>query len=134
MVCNAGHGLSLPGFRIFASEQARLFQASPENVSWQATVATFCTQPGPVPEKLDNIFLKKDIFMPVELLQKISRKALPLTVTDMDSIDKLRVLQAAGHVLVQLPGVNAKQQVAHVLAITELGLEALQRQKIPQKP
>lgn len=72
--------------------------------------------------------------MPVELLQKISRKALPLTVTDMDSIDKLRVLQAAGHVLVQLPGVNAKQQVAHVLAITELGLEALQRQKIPQKP
>lgn len=63
--------------------------------------------------------------MPVELLQQISRKALPMRVSDIESIDKLRVLHAAGHVLVQLPGVSAKQQVAHVLAVTERGREAL---------
>jgi hypothetical protein len=75
--------------------------------------------------KRDNIFQKKDIGMPMELLQVISSKALPLTVSDMESIDKLRVLHAAGHVLVQLPGVSAEQQVARVLFITELGREAL---------
>ena len=63
--------------------------------------------------------------MPMELLQQISSKALPMRMSDMQSIDKLRVLHAAGHVLVQLPDVNAKRQVAHVLAITELGREAL---------
>ncbi|WP_036773968.1 hypothetical protein [Polaromonas glacialis] len=63
--------------------------------------------------------------MPLELLRQISSKALPMTVSDIESVDKLRVLHAAGHVLVQLPGVGAKRQVAHVLAITELGREAL---------
>ena len=63
--------------------------------------------------------------IPMELLQQISRKALPMTVSDIESVDKLRVLHAAGHVLVQFPGVGAKRHVAHVLAITELGREAL---------
>ena len=63
--------------------------------------------------------------MPVELLQKFSHKALPMTVRGVDSIDKLRVLQAAGHVITQLHDVGAKRQVARVLAITELGKEAL---------
>jgi hypothetical protein len=36
--------------------------------------------------------------MPVELLKKISKRALPLTITDIESIDKLRVLCASGHV------------------------------------
>ena len=63
--------------------------------------------------------------MPMELLQQISRKALPLTVTDIESIDKLRVLRASGHVAAFLPSVNAKRQSARVLAITEKGREAL---------
>ena len=63
--------------------------------------------------------------MPLELLRQISSKALPMSLSDIESIDKLRVLHAAGHVLVQLPDIGAKQQVAHVLAITELGREAL---------
>ena len=63
--------------------------------------------------------------MPMELLQKISRRALPLTVTDIESIDKLRILRASGHVGVLLPSVNAKRQSARVLAITEKGREAL---------
>jgi hypothetical protein len=65
--------------------------------------------------------------MPLDLLQTISRIALPMTVSDMESIDKLRVLHAAGHVLVQLPGVSAEQQVAHVLSITQSGREALRQ-------
>ena len=63
--------------------------------------------------------------MPMELLQKISRRALPLAVTDIESIDKLRVLRASGHVAVLLPSINAKRQSARVLAITEKGREAL---------
>lgn len=65
--------------------------------------------------------------MPLELLRQISSKALPMSLSDMESIDKLRVLHAAGHVLVQLPGVGAKRQVARVLALTELGREALRQ-------
>ena len=63
--------------------------------------------------------------MPLELLQKISRKPLPLTVTDLAEIDKLRVLRAAGHIAVLLPPVNAEKPFARVLAITEEGREAL---------
>jgi hypothetical protein len=63
--------------------------------------------------------------MPLDLLQTISRIALPMTVSNMESIDKLRVLHAAGHVLVQLPCVSAEQQVARVLSISRSGREAL---------
>lgn len=65
--------------------------------------------------------------MPMELLQQISKKALPLTVTDIESIDKLRVLQASGHVAAILSAVYAKKQSARVLAITELGRTELKR-------
>jgi len=63
--------------------------------------------------------------MPMELLQKIARKALPLTVTDIQSIDKLRVLRASGHVAALLPSIHATKPFARVLAITEKGREAL---------
>lgn len=63
--------------------------------------------------------------MPMELLQKISHRALPLTVTDIESIDKLRVLHASGHVAVLLPSINAIKPFARVLAITGKGREAL---------
>ena len=61
----------------------------------------------------------------MELLQKLSRKALPMTIKDIDSIDKLRVLQAAGLVRMQLPCVGAKKQFACLLSITDLGRRAL---------
>lgn len=63
--------------------------------------------------------------MPVELLQKLSCQALPTPVSDTESIDKLRVLYAAGHVLVQLPSLSDQHPVAHVLSITEMGRKAL---------
>jgi hypothetical protein len=68
---------------------------------------------------------RKEFAMPMELLQKISRRALPLTITDIESIDKLRVLRASGHVAVFLPRMNGKKPFARVLAITEIGREAL---------
>lgn len=63
--------------------------------------------------------------MTLELLHKISKKQLPLTVTDMDEIDKLRLLNAAGHLAVLLPSFNAEKPFARVLAITNKGREAL---------
>ena len=63
--------------------------------------------------------------MPMELLKKISYRALPLTVTDIESIDKLRVLRASGHVAVLLPSIYAKKPFALILIITERGREAL---------
>ena len=63
--------------------------------------------------------------MPLELLQQISKKPLPLTVTDIRDIDKLRVLRAAGHVVVLLSPLTAKKPFARVLAISKEGREAL---------
>jgi hypothetical protein len=61
----------------------------------------------------------------MELLQEIAHRRLPMTVTDIENIDKLRVLRAAGHVAVFLTTVRERKQVARVLAITEKGREAL---------
>lgn len=36
--------------------------------------------------------------MPVELLRQLSEQTLPVTITDLADIDKLRVLRAAGQV------------------------------------
>jgi len=63
--------------------------------------------------------------MPLELLQKIAKQTLPLTVTDIAQIDKLRVLQAAGHVVVRLSSPSQKKQLARVESITPTGHEAL---------
>lgn len=65
--------------------------------------------------------------MPVELLREIAKKPLPLTVEDTATIDKLRVLRAAGHVAVLLPAPSSNQPFARVLAITAEGWAALQR-------
>lgn len=43
----------------------------------------------------------------------------------MDEIDKLRLLNAAGHLAVLLPSLNAEKPFARVLAITNKGREAL---------
>lgn len=65
--------------------------------------------------------------MPMELLAEIANKEFPLTVLDMPKIDKLRVLSAAGHLLVELPdiGVEEAQQTALVLGLTPAGRTAL---------
>lgn len=63
--------------------------------------------------------------MPLELLHQISKQTLPLTITDMEEIDKLRVLHAAGHVAVRLSSPTSVKQFARVLAITKQGWEAL---------
>ena len=65
--------------------------------------------------------------MPLELLQKFSKEALPLTVTDIAEIDKLRVLKAAGLVVVRLPSPTVRKQFARVLSITPKGQEALSK-------
>lgn len=67
----------------------------------------------------------KELAMTLKLLHKISKQTLPFTVTDLDEIDKLRVLRAAGHLAVLLPSCNAKTPFARVLAITKKGREAL---------
>ena len=65
--------------------------------------------------------------MPLELLREIATKELPLTVTDLAQIDKLRVLRASGHIAVLLPapGAAAVNQFARVLAVTVKGHEAI---------
>lgn len=63
--------------------------------------------------------------MPVELLKVIVHQSLPLTVTDENDIDKLRVLRAAGYVSVLLPSPGGDQRFARVLRITAKGREAV---------
>jgi len=59
--------------------------------------------------------------MTLKLLLKISKQTLPFTVTDLDEIDKLKVLRAAGHLAALLPSCNAKPPFDRVLAITKKG-------------
>ncbi|MEO6321488.1 MAG: hypothetical protein ABIR56_12510 [Polaromonas sp.] len=63
--------------------------------------------------------------MCMELLHKMSERALPLPVTDIESIDKLRIFRAYDYVTVFFPPVDGKEPFARVLAITEQGREAL---------
>lgn len=59
------------------------------------------------------------------MLLEISKQTLPVTVTDFEEIEKLRVLRAAGYLAVVLPSCSAKTPFARVLAITRKGREAL---------
>jgi hypothetical protein len=63
--------------------------------------------------------------MCMELLHTMSQRTLPLTVTDIETIDKLRVLRAHDYVAVLLPPVDGNEPFARVLAITKQGQEAL---------
>lgn len=71
--------------------------------------------------------------MPVELLKAIAGRPLPLTISDPADIDKLRVLRAAGHVVVLLPSPATDQAFARVLHITSEGRELLTRANIKQQ-
>ncbi|MDF1485318.1 hypothetical protein PY257_09030 [Ramlibacter sp. H39-3-26] len=70
--------------------------------------------------------------MSLELLREIAAKPLPLTVTDVRDIDRLRVLRAADLVaaLLSAPGVEIGA-FARVLAITPQGHEALSQSVSP---
>ncbi len=64
--------------------------------------------------------------MPMKLLLGLSRSRLPVSITEPQEIDKLRLLRAAGLVAALLPGVRATAPVARVLAITRKGRQELQ--------
>jgi len=65
--------------------------------------------------------------MTLKLLLKISKQTLPFTVTDLDEIDKLKVLRAAGHLAALLPSCNAKPPVRSSLGYNKERVGRTQR-------
>ena len=68
--------------------------------------------------------------MPLEFLRDIAASTLPLHVTDEVSIDKLRVLAAAGMVTAMLPEPGTPGS-AVVSGITGLGRASLRLRNLP---
>jgi len=65
--------------------------------------------------------------MPMELLYTLRAQSLPYELTDVDDIEKLRVLQGAGHVYADIPAWSpGSQKPATVVQITPLGFRAMQ--------
>lgn len=70
--------------------------------------------------------------MPITLLHRLARETLPIAVTGGGSIDALRVLAMAGHVIATIPRpvrslTGYDQPPATVSAITPLGRQMLTR-------
>jgi len=63
--------------------------------------------------------------MPMRYLLELSQDELPLIESDVENIDTLRVLHAAGLVEVRFLSVDADVQTAQVLFITGLGAATL---------
>lgn len=63
--------------------------------------------------------------MPIELLRQLSEQSLPVTITDLADIDKLRVLRAAGQVACTMNAPGSADPFARVMAITKEGRAAL---------
>ena len=63
--------------------------------------------------------------MPIEYLRKISHAQLPLTVKEVENIDKLIILHAADLVSVMLSKSAENIESATVLEITHKGKEVL---------
>jgi hypothetical protein len=72
--------------------------------------------------------------MPLEYLRDLERDALPLLECVQENIDKLRVLNAAGMVEVQLAPVDAPVQTARVICVTGLGCATLRAPARPFAP
>ncbi|AOG24355.1 uvs104 domain protein [Acidovorax sp. RAC01] len=70
--------------------------------------------------------------MPLEYLRAIERDALPILECVPENVDKLRVLNAAGMVEVQLAPVDAPVQTARVLCVTGLGCATLRAPSVPR--
>lgn len=69
--------------------------------------------------------------MAMELLSRIARSRLPLTLNEPEDVDGVRLLRAAGLVIALVPApsdplmLSGKATGAQVLAITQKGLEEL---------
>lgn len=63
--------------------------------------------------------------MPMELLRKLANEPLPTTITDVEDVDKARVLHAAGQIACTFSELGAVEPLARVLAITRDGKAAL---------
>jgi len=69
--------------------------------------------------------------MCMNLLRRLAAATLPCTEADASAIDRLRVLEAAGHIRVMIPAPHAdcddrlRQDAATVFAITPRGWQAL---------
>ncbi len=70
--------------------------------------------------------------MPLELLHRLALQTLPISVTEGDDVDAVRMLALAGHVRADIPKpvrtLNGHHQPpATVTAITPLGWQMIQR-------
>lgn len=67
--------------------------------------------------------------MPMDLLEELADAKLPVRVTDPFAVDKLRILEAAGYLLSDVPerwrSPDEECPAAAVLGITPLGHKAL---------
>ena len=67
--------------------------------------------------------------MPMDLLEELADAQLPVRVSDPLAIDKLRILQAAGYLLSDVPerwhSSDGERPAVAVLGITPLGQKAL---------
>ncbi|MFT4267147.1 MAG: hypothetical protein QM586_07985 [Xenophilus sp.] len=70
--------------------------------------------------------------MPLELLHRFAREALPVAVTEGGDVDAVRILALAGHVRADIPKPVRTlhgycQPPAMVLSVTALGQQMIQR-------
>lgn len=70
--------------------------------------------------------------MSIKLLHRLARKGLPVTVTDGEDVDAVRLLALAGHVRADIPRPvrtlsGFHQPPATVTAITALGWQMIDR-------
>ena len=65
--------------------------------------------------------------MPMQLLLALADAELPLDVADPQAVEKLRILQAAGHVLCEVQGPHGVDSpcAVRVYEVTALGYKAL---------
>ncbi|WP_233247133.1 hypothetical protein [Acidovorax sp. 107] len=75
-----------------------------------------------------SVTFSEEMPVPFEYLREIAQASLPITVEEEASIDKLRVLRAAGLVAVMLPHPLSGILHARVLAITPRGRDLLTTQ------
>lgn len=73
--------------------------------------------------------------MPMELLREIAEGSLPMSISEESSIDKIRILAAAGMVIAELPEPGASG-VALVMTVTGFGRATLKARdgELPRNP
>ncbi|WP_225783106.1 hypothetical protein [Xenophilus sp. Marseille-Q4582] len=76
--------------------------------------------------------------MPMELLHRLALERLPVSVTDGQDVDGVRLLALAGHIRAEVPRPvrtleGYHQPPATVTAITPLGRQMLRRFPLPAR-